>query len=96
MYEGPESPYCPVKTFKLYLSKLNPALSCLWQGPRATEHFSHSDEVWYCNVPLAKNTLGSFMSSISNELNFHKSILITVLGQRPCRSWMRAILRLAT
>ena len=36
MYERPESPYCPVKTFELYLSKLNPTLSCLWQRPRAT------------------------------------------------------------
>ena len=69
MYERPESPYCPVKTFELYLSKLNPTLSCLWQRPRATEHFSHSDEVWYCNVPLGKNALGTFMSSISKELN---------------------------
>ena len=25
MYERPESPYCPVKTLELYLSKLNPA-----------------------------------------------------------------------
>ena len=33
MYERPESPYCPVKTFELYISKLNPALSCLWQRP---------------------------------------------------------------
>ena len=39
---------------ELYLSKLNPALSCLWQRPRATEHFSPCDEVWYCNVPLRK------------------------------------------
>ena len=68
MHETPESPYCPVKTFELYLSKLNPALSRLWQRPRATEHFSHSDEVWYCNVPLGKNTLGTFMSSITKEL----------------------------
>jgi len=27
IYERPESPFCPVKTFELYLSKLNPALS---------------------------------------------------------------------
>ena len=33
MYERPESPYCPVKTSELYLSKLNPTLSCLWQRP---------------------------------------------------------------
>lgn len=33
MYERPNSPYRPVKTFELYLSKLNPSLSCLWQRP---------------------------------------------------------------
>ena len=68
MCERPESPYCPLKAFELYRSKLNPALSCLWQRPRATDNFSHSDEVWYCNVPLGKCTLGTFMSSISKEL----------------------------
>ena len=32
------------------------------------DNFSHSDEVWYCNVQLGKNTLGTFMSLISKEL----------------------------
>ena len=40
MYEKPKSPYSPVKTFELYLSELNPALSSLWQRPRSTENFS--------------------------------------------------------
>ena len=35
---------------------------------QATDNFSHSDEVWYCNVLIGKNTLGTFMSSISKEL----------------------------
>ena len=52
MYERPNSPYCPVKTFELYLSKLNPSLSCLWQRSKVRESFSESDEVWYCNAPL--------------------------------------------
>ena len=34
--------------------------------PRATKHFSRFD--LYRNVPLGKNTLGTFMSSISKEL----------------------------
>ena len=59
MYERPNSPYCPVKTFELYLSKLNPSLSCLWQRPKAHESFSESDKVWYCNAPLGKNTLAT-------------------------------------
>ena len=68
MYERPNSPYCPVKTFELYLSKLNPSLSCLWQRPKVRESFSESDEVWYCNVPLGKNTIATLMSSISKEI----------------------------
>ena len=68
MYERPNSPYCPVKTFELYLSKLNPSLSCLWQRPKVRESFSESDEVWYCNAPLGKNTLATLMSSISKEI----------------------------
>ena len=68
MFERPESPYGPVKTFELYTSKLNSVLSCLWKRPRATDNFSHSDEVQYCIVPLGKNALGTFMSSISKEL----------------------------
>ena len=67
MCERPESPYCPVKTFERFLSDwVNPSLSCLWQRPRATKHFSRFD--LYRNVPLGKNTLGTFMSSISKEL----------------------------
>ena len=68
MYERPESPYCPVKTFERYISKLNLALSGLWQRPQATDNFSHSDEVWCCYVPLGKNMQGTLMSSIFKEL----------------------------
>ena len=32
------------------------------------KNFSHFHEVWYCDVPLEKNTLGTFMISISKEL----------------------------
>ena len=80
MYERPESPYCPVKTFQLYLSKLNPALSCLCQGSRATENFSHSDEGWYSNVLLGKNTLRTFMSSISKELKLSQKYTDHCIG----------------
>ena len=52
MYERPNSQYCPVKPFELYLSKLNTSLSCLWQRQRPRGSFSERDEVWYCNAPL--------------------------------------------
>ena len=72
LYERPESPYCPVKTFELYISKLNPALLCLWQRPRATDNFSQSDEVWYCNVPLGKKCARNF-----HEFNFQRAETFT-------------------
>ena len=33
MYEKPERALCPVKCFELYLSKINPEIEYLWQGP---------------------------------------------------------------
>jgi hypothetical protein len=62
-----------VKAFELYLAKLNPKLSCLWQKPKAKEHFKETDEVWYCNVPVGKNTLGTLMSRISKELELSQT-----------------------
>ena len=66
MYEGPESPYCPVKTFELYLSKLNLALSCFWKRPRARKTLVKLMKSGI--VPLGKNTIGTLMSSISKQL----------------------------
>ena len=67
MYEKPESALCPVKCFELCLSKLNPDIECLWQRPKET--FSNDDPVWYCMAPLGKNTLGTFMKTISKKTN---------------------------
>ena len=72
MYEQ-DGPLCPVKAFELYLAKLNPKLSGLWQKPKAKEHFKETDEVWYCNVPVGKNTLGTLMSRISKELELSQT-----------------------
>ena len=63
-----DGPLCPVKAFELYLAKLKPELSCLWQKPKAKEHFKETDEVWYSKVPVGKNILGTLMTRISKEL----------------------------
>ena len=66
MFENTENPESfPVKSFELYLSKLNPSLDSLWQRPKAFDNFNKSDSVWYCHAPLGKNTLGSFIKTIS-------------------------------
>ena len=72
MYEQ-DGPFCPVKAFELYLAKLNPELSCLWQKPKAKEHFKETDEVWYCKVPVGKNILGTLMTRISKELELSQT-----------------------
>ena len=71
MYERPNSQYCPVKTFELYLSKLNTSLSCLWQRPNPRESFSERDEVWYCNAPLGKK-----YASFVNEFHFKGNAIV--------------------
>ena len=76
MYERPKSPYCPVKTFELYLSQLNPSLSCLWQRPRARESFSERDEVWYCNAPLGKK-----YTSYVNEFHCEENAIVLSVHQ---------------
>ena len=73
MYENTENPtLCPVRAFKLYLSKLNPSLDLLWQRPKAFNNFNESDRDSYCNDPLCKNTLGSLMKTISVECKLSK------------------------
>lgn len=54
---------CPVATFKKYLQKLHSQTDVLWQ--RAVESFKESDDTWYTNAPLGKNTLAKIMSEIS-------------------------------
>ena len=76
MYERPKSPYCPVKTFELYLSQLNPSLSCLWQRPSARESFSERDVVWYCNAPLGKK-----YTSYVNEFHCEENAIVLSVHQ---------------
>ena len=70
MYEQP-GPLCPVKTFELYLSKLHPGLKFLWQRPKQKIQET-TDNCWYCNVPVGKNTLGNFMKDVSKAANLSK------------------------
>ncbi|CAC5403752.1 KCTD1_15 [Mytilus coruscus] len=63
MPEFPGSPYCPVKPFEKYISKLHPLCTSLWQRPK--ESFSDDDSVWYCNFRLGEKTLAKFMTKLS-------------------------------
>ena len=47
VYERPQSLFCPVKTFELYRSNLNPGVFCSWRRPKAKENFKETDKMWY-------------------------------------------------
>ena len=57
------NPFCPVKSFLKYISKLNPNKTDLWQHPK--DLYSPDDDVWYVNTAIGKNKLSSFMMDIS-------------------------------
>ncbi len=56
--------------FERYLSRLNPKLDELWQSPRGM--FGDSDGVWYHNIALSKDLLGTMMSEISGIAGLSK------------------------
>ncbi|XP_076079992.1 uncharacterized protein KIAA1958-like [Mytilus galloprovincialis] len=63
MPEFPGSPYCPVKSYETYISKLHPLCTSLWQRPN--ESFNDDDTIWYCNSRLGEKTLAKFMTKLS-------------------------------
>ncbi|KAJ8318111.1 hypothetical protein KUTeg_003202 [Tegillarca granosa] len=63
MYKIPGSRNCPVFSFELYISKLNPNCEALWQKPK--DSLSASDVIWHCNSPLGKKSLSKMMSQIN-------------------------------
>lgn len=62
LMEQPNSPRCPVKSFKLYLSKLT-HLPDLFQQPNPK--FRLVTDRWYKASPVGINQIGKFLSEIS-------------------------------
>ena len=69
MYEKP-GPNCPVASFELYLSHLNPLNEFLFQRPK--RNVSISENVWYDNMMIGERTLCEKMRNISREGNLSK------------------------
>ena len=63
MYEKP-GPNCPVVSFDIYLSHLNPLNEFLFQRPNGNA--STSEDVW-CDMVVGERTLGEKMKNISRE-----------------------------
>ena len=69
MHEKP-GPNCPVVSFELYLSRLNPLKEFLFQRPK--RNVSTSWDVWYDNMVVGERTLGEKMKNISREAKLSK------------------------
>lgn len=65
MYSRPNDPLCPVKSLKLYLSKLSPSCSNFFQKCRKTIDINN-EKVWYSEI-LGKNYLNRLMTNISKS-----------------------------
>jgi hypothetical protein len=64
MYDRPGSPFCPVASYKKYLSNLHPQLDSLWQRPHDT---FNEESNWYQMSRLGVNTINSIMVNISEK-----------------------------
>jgi len=61
---------CPIKTLKLYISKLDPEQDTFYCKPKKSKIFDPKKaETWYSTNVIGKNRLGSFMREISGRLN---------------------------
>lgn len=65
MYSKPNDPMCPVKSLKLYLSKLSKICSSFLQRCRKLDD-PESEDTWYLE-PLGKNCISQLMERISQR-----------------------------
>lgn len=70
MYGQPGDDNCPIKSLRLYLSKLNGSCDAFFQ--RANLNSKYTDATWYCNIAIGRNTLSEFMKVISKESGMSK------------------------
>ena len=61
-----DSKICPVSTFELYLSKLNPTVDYLWQRPK-TKFDPYTAQYWFDAAPIGRDPLNWHMKIISKK-----------------------------
>ncbi|XP_063436224.1 uncharacterized protein LOC134717657 [Mytilus trossulus] len=69
IYELPDSPYCPVQSFKKYIETLDPSNEVLWQVPRNS--VKTDDLVWYDGTADIDSLL-NFMTDLSHKCKLSK------------------------
>ena len=62
--EQPNNPMCPVRSFELYMSKLNPNINALFQRAKKNPN---KDGPWYDASPVGANTISKFMKEMSKN-----------------------------
>ena len=65
-----ESPRCPVRSLVAYIKKLNPKCKSFFQQSRKDT----KDGIYYNNVALGHNFLGSMMKKISEAAKLSSSL----------------------
>ena len=60
----PGSDICPVNSYVLYTSKLDPRCPDLWQRPRSIS-LHYTDETWYEPRKVGHNTIDGFMKDLA-------------------------------
>jgi hypothetical protein len=69
----------PVTSFELYLSKLHPDNSNLWQRPKKAENVPEA--LWYDSVAVGKTHWEISCKNLVRKPNFQNHIQIIVSGQ---------------
>ena len=91
MYEKP-SPNCPVVSFELYLSHLNPLNEFLCE--RNKRNVSTSEDVWYDNMVVGERTLAEKMKKTYREKQNFPSVTLTIrLGRQLSQSLTSQVLK---
>ena len=68
LYEVPNHPLCPVKSFETYISHLNPEENSLWQRPKS----GTQSTIWFNKVPMSEKSIGNLMAEMSKKYELSK------------------------
>ena len=61
---------CPVKTYELYIERLDPENPNLWQ--QAKTKIVWNDNIWFTKEPQSKNKIGALLSTLSTNAKLSK------------------------
>ena len=62
---------CPVKTYEMYINKLEPKNPYLWQ--QAKEKVTWDDDTWFTKEPQSKNKIGGLLTKLSTDAKLSKN-----------------------